>query len=279
AGSISKPIAALAALGLVDKGVLDLDTNVNDRLKSWHLPDNEFTTEHKVTLHNLLNHTAGTTVWGFRGYARTDRIPSTVEVLEGKGNTPPIRVWKVPGESWRYSGGGYIIMQQLLTDVTGRPFPDLMREMVLKPLHMNDSTYEQPLPVGWRANAASGYDEAGVKIPGSWRVYPEEAAAGLWTTASDLARYALAVESAYLSDGGILSSRMTRTMLSPGMANHGLGPIITSDGRRFGHTGSDAGFQASLTAYIDGGAGVAVMTNSDNGLPLADELILTIARE
>jgi len=279
AGSISKPVTALATFELVEKGTLNLDANVNDKLKSWHLPDNQFTTQHKVTLRNILNHTAGTTVWGFPGYARTDEIPSVVDVLDGKGNTEAIRVWKEPGESWRYSGGGYTIMQLLLTDVTGRPFPDLMHDTVLKPLHMTSSTYEQPLPVAWRARAASGYDRAGVKVPGDWHVYPEMAAAGLWTTASDLARYALAVQRAYRSDGGILSSKTTHIMLTPGMNNHGLGPVLTPDGKRFGHGGADAGFQANLTAFLDGSAGVAVMTNSDNGLRLADELILTIARE
>ena len=276
AGSISKPVAALAALQLVEKGKLDLDANVNDKLKSWHLPENSFTNDHKVTLRNILNHTAGTTVWGFPGYARTDKIPSTVEVLEGKGNTEAIRVWKEPGQSWRYSGGGYTIMQLLLTDVTGRSFPDLMRDTALRPLHMSSSTYEQPLPVAWRARAASGYYRDGSKVPGDWHIYPEMAAAGLWTTASDLARYALAVQRAYRSDGGILSSKMTHVMLTPGLNNHGLGPVITPDGKRFGQ---DEGFQASLTAYLDGSAGIAVMTNSDNGHRLADELMLTVARE
>ncbi|HEY4341422.1 MAG TPA: serine hydrolase domain-containing protein [Steroidobacteraceae bacterium] len=279
AGSISKPVAALGALELVDKGVLELDANVNDKLKTWKLPDNEFTTEHKVTLRNILNHTAGTTVWGFVGYTPPAKIPSTIEVLDGKGNTPAIRVWKVPGESWRYSGGGYTIMQQLVCDVTGETFPELMSATVFKPLHMNSSTYEQPLPEGWRARAASGYDESGVKILGGWRIYPEMAAAGLWTTASDLARYALAVERAYRGAGGILSPKMAHLMLTPGMANHGLGPVITPDGKRFGHTGVDAGFQASVTAYLQGGAGAVVLTNSGNGLRLADELMLTIARE
>jgi CubicO group peptidase (beta-lactamase class C family) len=278
AGSISKPIAALAALRLVQQGKLNLDANVNDELKSWRLPDNQFTTEHKVTLRNILNHTAGTTVWGFPGYARTVKVPSVLDVLNGRGNTEAIRVWKVPGQSWRYSGGGYTIMQLMLSDVSAQRFPALMAETVLKPLGMSSSTYEQPLPIKWQARAASGYDSAGVKVPGGWHVYPEMAAAGLWTTASDLARYLIEVQRSYRGMGQILNRTMTTEMLTPGMNNHGLGPIISADGIRFGHSGADDGFQADVTAFLDGTAGIAIMTNSDNGGRLAQELEITIGR-
>ena len=279
AGSISKAVAALGALRLVEKGTLDLDANVNDKLRSWHLPDNSFTTTHKVTLRNILNHTAGTTVWGFPGYARTDKIPTPIEVLEGKGNTEAVRVWKEPDQSWRYSGGGYTIMQVLMCDVTRRSFPDLMRDSVLNPLGMQSSTYEQPLSDKWRARAASGYNREGVRVAGEWHVYPEMAAAGLWTTAADLARYALAIQRMNAGKGGILSQRMAHMMLTPGMNDDGLGVFITPDGKRFGHDGADEGFQSSLTAFIDGGAGIAILTNSDNGGRLAHEVMLTIARE
>jgi CubicO group peptidase (beta-lactamase class C family) len=279
AGSISKAVTALAALHLAEKGTLDLDANVNDRLKSWQLPDNPFTATHKVTLRNILNHTAGTTVFGFPGYARSDKIPSPVDVLEGKGNTEAIRVDKEPGQSMRYSGGGYTIMQVLLTDVTGRSFPDLMHEIVLGPLGMHNSTFEQPLPEKWWARAASGYSRSGVKVTGEWHIYPEMAAAGLWTTAADLAKFALAIERMHRSEGGLLSQQMAHAMLTPGLHDDGLGVFMTPDGKRFGHNGSDVGFQSSLTAFIDDGAGIAVLTNSDNGMRLARDLMLTIARQ
>jgi CubicO group peptidase (beta-lactamase class C family) len=276
AGSISKPIAALAALQRVDAGTLDLDRNVNDYLKSWKLPDNEFTLVHKVTIRNILNHTAGLTVWGFPGYSRDNKMPSTIDVLDGKGNTPEIRVWKQPDLSWRYSGGGYTILQLLLSDQSGVPFPALMRDSVLKPLHMNHSTYEQPLPEALRAMAASGYDRSGKKVDGDWHVYPEMAAAGLWTTPRDLAKYLIAIQNANLGDTRLLSPKMTHAMLTPGMNNHGLGPVITVDRLRFGHGGADEGFQAEMTGFLDGRSGVVIMTNSDNGDRLARELILTL---
>jgi CubicO group peptidase (beta-lactamase class C family) len=276
AGSISKPLAALAALKRVDAGTLDLDRNVNDYLKSWKLPDNEFTVAHKVTIRNILNHTAGLTVWGFPGYSRDTKMPSTVEVLDGKGNTPAIRVWKQPDLSWRYSGGGYTILQLLLSDQSGLPFPVLMRDSVLKPLQMNHSTYEQPLPEALRAIAASGYDRSGKKVEGDWHVYPEMAAAGLWTTPRELAKYLIAIQNANLGRTHFLSPQLVHAMLTPGMNNHGLGPVITADGLRFGHGGADEGFQAEVTGFLDGRAGVAIMANSDNGGRLAQELILTL---
>jgi CubicO group peptidase (beta-lactamase class C family) len=276
AGSISKPITALAALQRVNAGTLDLDRNVNDYLKTWQLPDNEFTVVHKVTVRNILNHSAGLTVWGFPGYSRDTKMPSTVEVLDGKGNTPAIRVWKQPDLSWRYSGGGYTILQLLLSDQSGTPFPILMRDSVLKPLQMNHSTYEQPLPAARRAMAASGYDRSGKKVEGDWHVYPEMAAAGLWTTPRDLAKYVIAIQNANLGTTRLLSPQLVHAMLTPGMNDHGLGPVITSDGLRFGHGGADDGFQAEVTGFLDGRGGVVVMANSDNGGRLAQELILTL---
>jgi CubicO group peptidase (beta-lactamase class C family) len=276
AGSISKPLTALAALKRVDVGELDLDRNVDDYLRSWKLPDNEFTTTHKVTVRNILNHTAGLTVWGFPGYSRDTKMPSTVEVLDGKGNTPAIRVWKQPDLSWRYSGGGYTILQLLLSEQSGMSFPALMRDSVLKPLKMNHSTYEQPLPEALRAMAASGYDRDGKKVEGDWHVYPEMAAAGLWTTPRELAKYVIAIQNANRGRSHFLSPKMVHAMLTPGMNNHGLGPVITADGLRFGHGGADDGFQAEVTGFLDGRGGVVVMANSDNGGRLAQELILTL---
>ena len=279
AASISKPVSAMVALKLVEEGRLDLDQNVNEKLTSWQIPDNEFTTTHKVTLQGLVNHSAGTTVWGFPGYERGETVPSTVAVLDGEGNTDPIRVWKEPGESWRYSGGGYTVMQLLMSDVAGKPFPQLMAETVLGPIGMTNSTYEQPLPESRHAQAATAYRGDGSKWDGDWHIYPEMAAAGLWTTPTDLAKYAMEVQRAYVGEGRVLSQDMTRQMLQPGMNNHGLGPMMTEDGKRFGHGGSNAGFQCQLTAFIEGGMGVVVMTNSDAGGRLAQELLITTFEE
>ncbi len=280
AASISKPVAAVAALKMVEQGALRLDDDVNDHLTSWNVPGNEFTAVHKVTLRGLLNHTAGTTVWGFPGYGPGEEVPSTVGVLEGKGNTDPVRVFKEPGESWRYSGGGYTVMQQMLSDLAGKPFAELMRELVLEPTGMSRSTYEQPLPEERRNDAATGYRPDGSIVDGNYHTYPEQAAAGLWTTPSDLARFAMAIQRSHRGfNRALLSAATARAMLRPGLNDHGLGPGIQGGGVRFGHGGSNEGFRCQLTAFVDGSGGVAVMTNSDNGSPLVQQIILTVAAE
>jgi len=283
AGSISKPVSALAALKLVEERRLDLDADVNSYLKGWKVPDNEFTRDKKVTLRGLLTHTAGLTVHGFPGYARGEAVPTLTQILDSKrpSNTSPIRVDTIPGAKWRYSGGGYVVMQKMLEDVTGTKFDVLAREMVLAPLGMNGSTFAQPLPPGLRKWAATPFDIDGVAVPGGAHTYPEMTAAGLWSTASDLARYAIGIHAALAGKGTVLNAASTRAMLTRGTpGNWGLGPELGGTQARpwFGHGGVDEGFVANLTAYHDG-EGVAVMTNGANGMRLALDIRASIARE
>ncbi len=284
AGSISKPVAATAALHLVEAGHLSLDEDVNRKLKSWHVPDNEFTSGQKVTLRRILSHSAGLTVHGFPGYAVDEPVPTPIEILDGKkpANTAPIRVDIPPGTKERYSGGGYTILQLLLTDVTGEPFPQLLKSIVLDKIGMQHSTYRQPLPPDWANTAASGYRANGSPVKGKWHVYPEMAAAGLWTTASDLARFAVEIQKSREGQSNrVLSREMTTQMLTRQMENAGLGLFLegTSQVPRFGHNGADEGFQALLVATLDSGKGAVVMANSDNGVRLAQEIVLGIAAE
>ncbi len=277
AASISKPVAATAALKFVQEGRLDLDENVNRKLSSWKVPENEHTAVKPVTLRGLLTHSAGMTVHGFPGYARNERIPTTREVLDGEGNTDSIRVDIVPGSRWRYSGGGYTVVQQLLTDVGGQTFPLIMRETVLEPFGMTASTYQQPLPAARWSEAATGYRSNGEPVEGSWHVYPEMAAAGLWTTPSDLARFAIQLQEAYSGRSrAVLSTEMARQMLTPDANNWGLGPAIRSDGSRFSHGGANEGFRCQLMAFVESGKGAVVMSNSDSGGRLVEEVLRTI---
>ncbi|MDR6806916.1 CubicO group peptidase (beta-lactamase class C family) [Dyadobacter sp. BE34] len=282
AGSVSKSVAAMGALCLVEKSKLSLDEDVNLKLKSWKVPDNEFTNDKKVTLRGLLSHTTGLTVHGFPGYAVGAKIPSVVQILDGTApaNTPPVRVDFVPGSRWRYSGGGYTVMQQLMVDVTGADFPEFMKNTVLSPLGMRNSTYQQPLPPELAKMTAIGHYNNRSAVEGRWHIYPEMAAAGLWTTSSDLARFAIAVQNAYAGkSGNVLSQAMTRQMLTDQKNRDGLGVFLQGDSAtlRFGHNGRDEGFDALLTASVGKGQGVAIMINANDNSHMMNRIVDFIA--
>ena len=282
AASISKPVSAMAALKKVEQGKLTLEKNINEYLKSWKLPENELTKMKPVTLAELLSHSAGTTVHGFPGYAAGRAVPTLAQVLDGAppANTAPIRVDILPGKEYRYSGGGYTVVQQAIVDVEGKPFPQIMAETVLKPLDMSESTYEQPLPPALLKAAAAGHDAQGRPIPGKRHTYPEMAAAGLWTTPSDLARFALGLERALEGKpGAVLSKEMAAKMVTPGLGEYALGLGVNKRGAAlyFSHGGSNEGFRCLLIAHREKGYGAAVMTNAEGGDQIIPEVVRAIA--
>ena len=284
AGSISKPVAASAVLREVEKGVFVLDRDVNEYLKSWKVPENSFTAKQKVTLERLLSHSAGLTVHGFPGYEAGAPVPTVPQVLDGTppANTAPVRVELEPGTKWQYSGGGYTIAQLVMTDTLQKPLPELMRELVLGPAGMTHSTYEQPLPPEKLRLAAVGYRANGAMLPGQRHTYPEMAAAGLWTTSEDLARFAIAIARSRRGEpGSLLSQKMASRMTTPFSGEAGLGLFVRKLGGEtyFGHDGSDEGFQALLIMNREKGYGAAIMANSDNGISLANEILAGIERE
>ncbi|PQB05703.1 serine hydrolase domain-containing protein [Aureitalea marina] len=277
AGSISKPVAATRAHQLAEAGTISLDTDVNEYLSSWKLPENEFTVNEKVTTRRILNHTAGLTVWGFPGYDKGDTIPSAAEVLDGLGNTDSVRVYKEPGESWMYSGGGYTIMQLMITDIEGQKYPEIMQTNVLDPLGMEKSTYENPLPEKYHGIAATGYRSNGDEVEGKWPIYPEMAAAGLWTTPSQLIQWAGEMQQILQTqEDGLLKTATVNEMVVPGMNDYGLGPAANE--YTFSHGGADEGFRAQLTAWKKEPIAIVVMVNSDNG-SIIQEIMLSVARE
>jgi len=282
AASISKPVTAMAVMHLVQTGKLNLDTDVNQYLKSWRIPTNDFTQKTKITLRELLSHTAGMTVHGFPGYASDAPLPTLVQVLNGTkpANSPAIYVDIAPDSEWRYSGGGFVVTQELLLDVTGKPFPTFMKDTVLGPAGMAHSTYEQPLPKSRMGEAAMPYHSNGEPTAGGPHVYPEMSAAGLWTTPSDLARFAIELQNALAGKSSVLSAATAKEMLTPGKGNWGLGIGVGGSASHpyFQHGGANDGFQCDLVAY-NSGDGVAIMTNSDSGGQLAGEIVRTIAYE
>ncbi|HEY7236442.1 MAG TPA: serine hydrolase domain-containing protein [Gemmatimonadaceae bacterium] len=278
AGSISKPVFATGFLRLAEERGISLDADINTLLKSWHLPESRFTEREKVTPRRLLTHSAGLTVWGFPGYALDSAVPTVPQLLDGKppANTPAVRNDTFPGARWLYSGGGITILQLATTDITGEDFPTLMRRLMLGPAGMTRSTYENPLPMNRRGEAASGHEQIDTPVPGGFHVYPEMAAAGLWTTPSDLARWAIALAHSYRGErGGVLSTSMAKQMVSKQMHQQppygngywGLGVAVGGDGDSlsFSHGGRDEGFVADMFMRPASGRGLVIMMNGVAG--------------
>ncbi|MBL7953790.1 MAG: class A beta-lactamase-related serine hydrolase, partial [Flavobacteriales bacterium] len=269
AASISKPVFAMAALKLVEQGALQLDADVNTQLTSWKVPENAFTATEKVTLKRLLGHVAGTTVHGFEGYRQGAPLPTLVNILNGEApaNSPPVLVDQVPGTAWRYSGGGYCVASQLILDVKGGTIPQHMHDLVLGPLGMSRSTYEQPLPARMAHTAASGYVPDGSMTVGKWHIYPEISPDGLWTTATDLAHFVIDMQKTMATDSGKVLKRATaQQMVEPFVEPHGgVGfMLINKRGERyFEHGGWNEGFCGEIIGHVESGKGVVILINAN----------------
>src|SRR6185503_5438283 len=284
AASNSKSLTAMVVLRLVEQAKLDLDSDVNNRLISWKVPENEFTKDQKVTVRRLLSHTAGISNPGFLGYPVDRPLPSLRQILDGQkpANSSPVSVELKPGTKFLYSGGGYVILQQLMMDVTGKSFPELMQKMLLSPLGMTNSYFQQPLSPELAARAAAGYLPNGKEIEGKWFVLPELAPAGLWTTPTDLARLLIEVQKARLGKSNkVLSTKSINQMLTPEIENVALGWMVDGkdDSARFSFSGANVGYKCRMLSYSNMGKGVVVMTNSENGAELIAEIIRSVAAE
>ena len=279
AASISKPTAAMGVLRLVQDGKLSLDADVNTFLKSWKLPAGEFTRERPVTLRALLSHTSGLgDGFGFPGYHPKDPVPSVVQILNGEkpSNTGKVLMERPPFTAFKYSGGGVTVVQLAVTDTTGRAFPELMKSLVLDPIGMKNSGFDQPLTAERDRIAARAHNGRGGAMDAKWHVYPELEAAGLWTTPSDLARLAIELQKALEGRSSrVLSAVTAREMVTPvGVGDYGVGFGLRKmgEGWYFGHGGSNWGFQCDLIAHVRKGYGVAIMTNADSGGAILGEI-------
>src|ERR1017187_6565241 len=274
AASISKPVAALAALRLAAQGGACLDVDVNEYLTSWRLPGGDG--KPPVTIRHLLCHGGALTVSGVPGYEQGEALPGLTEILDGlaPANTPAVRRDGPPGREHRYSGGGYVILQQLLEDVTAYPFAELAAELIFEPARMTAATYKQPDPSDAAAAHVDGREVG-------WHVHPELATAGLWCTPADLLRFAQAVQGAVAGDAGaLLPWQVALEMVTPQVDDWGLGLRLSGDGmhQRFSHGGYNYGYQCVLIGAVWGRQAVAVMTGSARGDPVIGSL-LAVVRE
>jgi CubicO group peptidase (beta-lactamase class C family) len=290
AASVSKPVTAAGALWLVEHGKLSLDEDVNLKLKTWKVPDNQFTPTQKVTLRRILCHNAGFNVAGFDGYAQGKPLPIAPQTLDGlaPANNPPVRVVSVPGSKCEYSGGGYVVAGVLMSDAAGQSFEEFMRQRVLLPAGMRDSTFLQDLPPELAARAAAGTRRNGEPLAGKWHRFPELAPDGLWSTPGELAKFAIEIALSKRGNANhVLSRRAVEEMLTVQCHDDPHGPGGTGLGFALGfqhhpeiffHNGSNVGFQSALMADPVAGWGYAAMGNSDNFQPVNRAVLQTLAK-
>ena len=279
AASISKPVAAMGVLRAVQDGLFSLDDDINDILDSWTLDGREFTRNRPVTPRTLTSHTSGLgDGFGFPGYDPEQPLPTTVQILEGHelSNVGSVFMEREPMTFYEYSGGGVTVMELALSDVRRRPFVDVLQEGVLAPIGMTRSSYAQPISPEHNQNAARAHDNNGDSRGPKWHVYPEHAAAGLWTTPTDLARLIIEVQrSARGESNRVLSQSMIQEMLNPvGVGPFAVGFTVSKigEGWYFSHGGSNWGFRALMLAHKVKGYGLVVMTNADQGSTVINEI-------
>lgn len=283
AASISKPVTAMAMLKAVQDGKFGLDQDINTILKSWKLPMDSF--PGAVTPRMLASHTSGLgDGFGFPGYAPGAQRPTVTQILDGQAPSVlgPVRMERAPLMGYKYSGGGVTVEQLMLTDALNKPFGQIMQDAVLGPLRMGNSTFAQPIPADKEIEAAHAHDQRGRTMDAPYHVFPELAAAGLWTTPSDLARFMIEVQLTLQGKGGRVIDRKTaEAMVMPvGVGPYAVGFAVEKrgEGWYFTHTGSNWGYRAVVLAHRVKGYGVTIMTNGDNGEPLYKEIVDRVAR-
>jgi CubicO group peptidase (beta-lactamase class C family) len=282
AASISKSLNSLGILKLVQQSRIGLEADINNYLRSWKFPYDSIAKNKTINVANLLSHTAGLSVHGFAGYSTTESIPTVIQVLDGAkpANSKAIRSVFAPGTKFQYSGGGTTISQLILTDVTGRKYEEFMQKEVLDPIGMTNSFFTQPPPAGTK-ELATAYTQ-GEAVKGKFNVYPEQAAAGLWTTPTDLAKYIIECQLTYegKAPGKVINRELMIKRMTPYVdSSAALGVFILKKGtdRYFNHNGGNNGFLCNSFGSLAGGNGVVIMINSDN-FGIINELSNSVAR-
>jgi CubicO group peptidase (beta-lactamase class C family) len=284
AASLSKPVTALVLLKLVEQGLIDLDSNINNQLSSWKIPDNKHTVNRKITPKNLILHTSGLEVPHYPGYSVGQQLPDIYDILNGNNpsNSEPATVQFEPNSRWSYSGAGYEVLQLLLMEKKGMSFPELMQEELFNPLKISNSTFEQENLLKIRNDIAIAHLENGEVVENGYNLYPEMAAAGLWTTPIDYAKIVCELQKEYQGHSNlILSKEMAINALSRHYWHMALGFIMDEEGDRIAlnFSGGNHGYICDIYSYLNAGSGAIIMSNSNNGGPLIESLFYSISKE
>jgi CubicO group peptidase (beta-lactamase class C family) len=275
-GSVSKTLTAWTVMTLVEKGQVVLDAPVDRYLKRWHLPKSDFD-NNQVTVRRLLSHTAGLSVYPVgvtadpAGLFRPgDKLPALEEALSrSRGSFGRLRVIHEPGTRYEYNNGGYAILQLLVEDVTGETFADYMQHAIFHPLRMSDTGYTWSPEL--QASVATPYNRDGEAWPHYLGV--AQGSGGVYTTASDLARFVAAVSGTESQPPGrgVLKPQTVQQMIVPADGTggvYGLGykmAPVSKDVQLVTHDGANEGWKAMFLIHPQKGDGVVILTNGDQG--------------
>lgn len=287
AASISKSMTAYAALFLADHHRLGLDSPAINYLKHWKIPPSQHTKNKPVLIKNLMDMTSGLSVSGFAGYTKDQALPSAIDLLNGKdpANNARIEVTSTPGRHYFYSGGAFQVLQQVITDVSNEDFSNFMNKTILKKIGMHNSLYQYPLiNTQLRKRVVPAFKGwSGQQVDGGWKRYACAGAGGMWSTPSDLAKFALNITASYLGKKpGLISKNIARQMLTRQKnTDFGLGVVVSGSGDNlyFWKAGHNYGYHSLLIMFPNQGKGVAIMTNSETGNIVIDYLVALIARK
>ncbi|MCA6075020.1 serine hydrolase domain-containing protein [Fulvivirga sedimenti] len=282
AASLSKPVTVMAAVRMYSAGEIDLDTNIQDYLKDFEIPEGKQRAENPVTFRNIFSHTSGINPGGYQGYNRSLPMPTDMDILRGSEgvNTPAIEVTSTPNETLAYSGGAYTLAEVALQNIFNDEFSTIMKRWILDPAGMNHSEFTQPLPASDSNRVAKGYTFSGDMVEGGWRNHPEQAAAGLWSNSVDLAKFLIEIYKAYNGEVSIFSQSEINSLLNDERNGHVYGFIIDRSGDDISitHYGGNEGYRTGMTISLTSGNGLVYLTNSDNGGTLGNELLLSASQ-
>ena len=282
AASLSKPVTFMAALRMQAAGEIDLDEDIQMYLKDFVLPEGKQTAENPVTFRNIFSHTSGITPGGYQGYAKDLPMPTDLDVLNGGDgvNSPAVEVLTAPDEALGYSGGGYTLAELALQNIYDDEFSSIMKKWILEPAGMKHSEFTQPLPPSKWDQAARGYTPSGEVVEGGWRNHPEQAAAGLWSNAVDLAQFLIEIYRAYQGQSSIFSQADIVSILGSERDGHVYGFLLSRSGDDISltHYGGNTGYRTGMTISLTSGNGLVFLINSDNGGALGNELLLSASQ-